>query len=109
VAAACSHGQHFVSASVSDISTFPLKSATGKNADVAVPAASDDGFVAVVGKKKKALSGKEAPTSVAQPPHRNRIPLIGVRSVSTLPIIAKRPRTKSLFVSQFSKICSGTT
>jgi hypothetical protein len=37
-----------------------------------------------------------------QPPWRNRIPLIGVRSISTLHIISKRLRKKSLFVSRFS-------
>jgi hypothetical protein len=37
-----------------------------------------------------------------KPPRRNRIPLIGVRSISTLPIITKRSRKKSLFVSRLS-------
>jgi hypothetical protein len=61
-----------------------------------------DKFVTAVNKRKKVLAVKETPNSITQPPTRNNITLIRDRSLSTLPIFTKRPRTKSLLSLSFS-------
>jgi hypothetical protein len=70
------------------------------NADATVSTAPDQGFVTIV--SIVCYSNCQQHTATKN----LRMSLIGVRSVSTLPIGTKRPRTKSVFGSRFSPYVS---
>jgi hypothetical protein len=62
-----------------------------------LPESSDDGFVTVARKRRV-----EPPGSSTNSSKKLRPAMIGVRSSSSLFVVVKRVRTKSLFVSCFS-------
>ena len=60
-----------------------------------------DGFITVQ-RKRKENHPYSIPSGVPNPPRRNRTPLFGNKSGSSLTTVPKRVRTKALFVSRFS-------
>jgi hypothetical protein len=62
---------------------------------------SDGGFVTVV-RKERVSPSPVNPSATASTTKKPRIAMIGVRSSSSLSVVQKRVRRKSLFVSRFS-------
>jgi hypothetical protein len=61
----------------------------------------DDGFVTVL-RKKRVNPSPVSTSAISNTTKKPRIPMIGVRSSSSLSVVQKRLRRKSLFVSRFS-------
>jgi hypothetical protein len=84
------------------VANFATHPRTSTQAEDSQQSSADDRFIVVLGKHKKDRSANKVtnPDSVAS--KKSRTPMFGVRNTSTLPVIAKKAKSMSLFVSCFS-------
>jgi protein tyrosine phosphatase (PTP) superfamily phosphohydrolase (DUF442 family) len=61
----------------------------------------EDGFTTVI-RKKRGRTSEEFPSLPTIATKRHKATMIGVRSSSSLPVVAKKIRPKALFLSRFS-------
>jgi hypothetical protein len=79
-----------------------LSSSSSTQAEDSQQSSADDGFIVVSGKHKKDRPANKVTNPVYVASKKSRTPMFGVRNTSTLPVIAKKVKRMSLFVSRFS-------
>jgi hypothetical protein len=88
--------------SYAKVANFAIHPRTSTQAEDSQQSSADDRFIVVSGKHKNNRPPNKVTNPVSVASKKSITPIVGVRNTSTLPVIAKKAKRMSLFVSRFS-------